>query len=249
MNYQAFAALYDSLMADAPYNKWVDFVKNQLQKPNLNDLSILDIGCGTGELLVLLQQSGANVTGVDLSAEMLSLAKDKCEKAGFSPPLFQQSMTNLEGLGQHDVVTIFCDSLNYLESEEDVLATIKSAYQQLKEEGILLFDVHSITKINKGFINQTFAEDTEKMAYIWTSFEGEYENSVEHELAFFMEDEETGLFERSYELHKQRTFSVDQYQSWLNEAGFCNVTIYADFTNSEPTEDSERLFFYAEKKK
>ncbi|MFC0557987.1 class I SAM-dependent DNA methyltransferase [Halalkalibacter alkalisediminis] len=249
MNYQAFAALYDSLMADAPYDKWVDFVQRQLQKTSLDGLSILDIGCGTGELLVLLQQSGANVSGVDLSAEMLSLAKEKCEKAGFSPPLFQQSMTNLEGLGQHDIVTIFCDSLNYLESEEDVRDTFKSAHQQLKDEGILLFDVHSITKVNKGFINHTFADDTEKMAYIWTSFQGEYENSVEHELTFFIEDEETGLFERSFELHKQRTFSIDQYKGWLSEAGFCHVSVYADFTNSEPIEDSERLFFFAKKKK
>ncbi|WP_227934892.1 class I SAM-dependent DNA methyltransferase [Alkalihalobacillus deserti] len=248
MNYQAFAALYDSLMTDAPYEKWVEFVQKQLQQQNLEGLSILDVGCGTGELLVQLQQSGANVTGVDLSADMLSLAKEKCDRAGFSPPLFQQSMTDLEGLGQYDVVTIFCDSLNYLETEEDVHNTFKSVHQQLKAEGILLFDVHSIVKINEGFINQTFADDVEKMAYIWTSFEGEHANSVEHEVTFFIEDEETRLFERSFELHKQRTFSIDQYRNWLFETGFGDVSVFADFTNFEPKEESERIFFFAKKK-
>lgn len=248
MNYQAFASLYDSLMADAPYEKWIEFVERRLQLENLKGLSILDIGCGTGELLVLLQQSGAKVAGVDLSAEMLSLAKEKCERAGFSPPLFQQSMTNLEGLEEQDVVTIFCDSLNYLETEEDIQSTFKSVHQQLKAEGILLFDVHSISKVNKGFINQTFADDVENMAYIWTSFQGEYPNSVEHELTFFIKHEETGLFERSFELHKQRTFSIDQYKGWLREAGFDKVSIYADFTNEGPSEESERIFFFAKKK-
>jgi ubiquinone/menaquinone biosynthesis C-methylase UbiE len=248
MNYQAFAALYDSLMADAPYKKWADFVRTQLKIQKLTDLNILDVGCGTGELLIQLHNQGAEVTGVDLSAEMLAIAKEKCERAGFSPPLFQQSMTELESIGPFDVVTIFCDSLNYLETEEEVLDTFRCVYPLLKEEGYLMFDVHSQAKINQGFINHTFAEDAGSMAYIWTSFQGEYPDSVEHELTFFIEDEESGLYERNFELHKQRTFSSDQYTEWLLEAGFNHVSIKADFTDSNLSEESERIFFCAKKK-
>ncbi|TWI56374.1 class I SAM-dependent DNA methyltransferase [Halalkalibacter nanhaiisediminis] len=248
MNYQAFAKLYDSLMEEAPYDQWIQFVKACSEKADFTGVSILDIGCGTGELLVRLHQEGANVTGVDLSAEMLAVASKKCEQAGFHPILIEQSMTQLEGLDSFDIVTVFCDSLNYLETEKEVQDTFSSIYQRLKDGGLLLFDVHSIQKIEEGFIGQTFAEDADEIAYIWTSFAGVYPSSVEHELSFFVRDEDDGRYVKVEELHKQRTFPIEQYKEWLIAAGFEIVTITADFTTSLPTEESERIFFYARKK-
>ncbi|KHF41927.1 class I SAM-dependent DNA methyltransferase [Halalkalibacter okhensis] len=247
MNYQAFAALYDTLMAEAPYDKWIDYMQRQLNKSNLVGIRVLDVGCGTGELLVRLNAEGAEVVGVDLSAEMLAIAKEKCEKADFSPLLIQQSMTSLEALGEFDVVTVFCDSLNYLESEQDVLDTFQSLYEQLKEDAVLLFDVHSVSKIEEGFIGHTFAEDAGEIAYIWTSFQGEHPNSVEHELTFFVQNEQN-YYERMLELHKQRTYPIEQYRQWLAEVGFCDITIQADFTTETPSNNSERIFFCARKK-
>jgi SAM-dependent methyltransferase len=248
MNYQAFAALYDTLMADAPYEKWVNYIRLQLDQRKFNELTILDVGCGTGELLVRLLHEGADTVGVDLSQEMLSVAKEKCEQAGYSPPLFHQSMTDLEGLGNFDVVTIFCDSLNYLETEEEVCRTFSGVYRHLQEGGFFMFDVHSLKKIEEGFIGQTFAEDGEDLAYIWTSFEGEYPYSVEHELTFFVYEETSGYYERVAELHRQRTFPIKKYIDWLIEAGFGEIGVHADFTNASPTEQSERIFFTARKK-
>ncbi|MFC0473430.1 class I SAM-dependent DNA methyltransferase [Halalkalibacter kiskunsagensis] len=248
MNYQAFAALYDTLMEDAPYDKWIDYLRLQLNQQQFTNLSILDVGCGTGELLVRLQEEGADTVGVDLSLEMLSVAKEKCEQKGFSPPLFHQSMTDLEGLGTFEVVTIFCDSLNYLETEEEVYRTFESVHRHLQEDGLFLFDVHSLKKIEEGFIGQTFAEDGADLAYIWTSFEGDYPHSVEHELTFFIRDESHGYYERMLELHKQRTFPVKQYTDWLMEAGFSDIVVHSDFTSASPTEQSERIFFTARKK-
>ncbi|GAE27086.1 methyltransferase [Halalkalibacter wakoensis JCM 9140] len=245
MNYHAFAALYDALMEEAPYDKWVDYVYQNVS--DLNGLSVLDVGCGTGELLVRLKNAGADVTGVDLSAEMLTVAKEKCEQAGFSPLLLQQSMTELDHIGLFDVVTIFCDSLNYLETEEEVQQTLRSVMDQMKDDAVLLFDVHSLSKIEKGFIGQTFAEDTEEMAYIWTSFEGEFPNSVEHELTFFVKNQH-GYYERFTELHKQRTFPVRMYKEWLTAAGFQDLAVHTDFSLEEPTKESERIFFRAIKR-
>lgn len=247
MNYQAFAKLYDSLMEAAPYDQWIEYVKTQSNKADLSGVTLLDVGCGTGELLVRLHREGAQVTGVDLSAEMLTIASEKCEEAGFHPSLIEQSMTNLEGLRSFDIVTIFCDSLNYLETEQEVQETFNSIYQRLTDDGLLLFDVHSIYKIEKGYIGQTFAEDTDEVAYIWSSFAGEFPSSVEHELTFFVR-ESNGRYLKVEELHKQRTFSVKQYEDWLLAAGFEVINITADFTLSPPKADSERIFFCARKK-
>src|SRR5699024_6014670 len=146
---------------------------------------------------------------VDLSAEMLAIAREKFSEIGFDPLLIEQSMTSIEGLPSFDLITIFCDSLNYLETPTEVKETFKCMYNHLQDDGMLLFDVHSVSKIEEGFIDQTFAEDGEEIAYIWTAFAGEHEASVEHELSFFIQTED-GYYIKREELHKQRTYSIDE---------------------------------------
>ena len=248
MSYEQFAYLYDELMKDAPYDQWVSFVKSILVQHEVEAARLLDLACGTGELSVRFAKQGFEVTGIDLSEDMLSVAQAKAESIGVKIPFFQQNMANLEGQGQFDVIGIFCDSLNYLQSEEEVQSTFSNVYQHLQNNGIFIFDVHSIHKITDVFINQTFALNEEEVSYIWNSFPGEDPNSVEHELSFFVLDERTGKYDRIDELHFQRTYPIDQYSNWLDAAGFQIIEISADFEHLEPTKQSERIFFAAKKK-
>ncbi len=248
MNYQVFATLYDSLMEEAPYDRWVDYIKRCADVDSLEGMQLLDVGCGTGELLVRLHEEGAQVAGVDLSPDMLAVAREKCGKHHFEPLLIEQSMTELNGLETFDLITLFCDSLNYLENASDVMATFERMNDHLKDGGLLLFDVHSFFKIEKLFIGQTFAEEGDDISYIWTSFSGTEEGSVEHELAFFVREDD-GRYIKFEELHKQRTFRIEQYERWLEQAGFEVVSITADFTDEYPHSESERIFFCARKNK
>lgn len=247
MNYGRFASIYDELMQDAPYEEWEKYVMERLKHFGFNGHSLLDLGCGTGELSLRFSLKGFDVTGVDLSADMLAVARAKAEEHGMSIPFYEQDMAELEGLGQFDIVGIFCDSLNYLPSEEKVLRTFSKAFQHLKEGGMLFFDVHSEYKINERFIGQTFTLNSDRVAYIWDSFPGEFPNSVEHELSFFVLDEPSGKYERFDELHEQRTFPIEQYTKWLQETGFSILEVTADFTAQAPEPQSERIFFMAKK--
>lgn len=241
MSYNRFASVYDSLMQDAPYDEWTAMLCLEAQPGRL-----IDIGCGTGELAVRFVQAGFDVTGIDLSDEMLAIAREKADEKKLSIPLYQQDMRELEGVGLFQTAVIFCDSLNYLESEVDVKKTFQSVYNHLEKGGLFLFDVHSTHKINHVFQSQTFADAREDTSFIWNSFPGENENSVEHELTFFVRTE-NGLYERFDELHYQRTFPPHLYKEWLNEAGFTIEAVTADFTNNAPTNESERIFFKAKK--
>lgn len=248
MSYEQFAYLYDELMQDAPYEEWVRFVKEKLEKYQVEGKKLLDLACGTGELSVRFAEEGFSVTGVDLSADMLAVAQAKAQENGLVIPFFEQDMANLEGHGEFDIIGIFCDSLNYLKSEDDVVHTFKSAFEHLKDEGIFFFDVHSIYKISQVFIDQTFAFAEDHLSYIWNSFAGESPDSVEHELSFFVLDEQTGKYDRFDELHYQRTYPVQQYSDWLKESGFDLLEVCADFENLEPKQNSERILFIARKK-
>src|SRR5690606_1821218 len=138
----------------------------------------------------------------------------------FQIPLLQQNMTELNSIDSFDIAIIFCDSLNYLQNEQEVQQTFESVYRVLGDNGIFLFDVHSTYKTDYIYPNQTFAFDGDDIAYIWNSFSDEMPHSVIHELTFFVHDEESGQYDRIEETHFQRTFPVEQYKSWLEKCGF-----------------------------
>ncbi|MDF1508285.1 class I SAM-dependent methyltransferase [Robertmurraya sp. DFI.2.37] len=241
MTYERFAYLYDELMKDVPYEQWVRIVNDSCQKYNVSGKKLLDLACGTGELSLRLQKNGYTVSGVDLSADMLTVAQAKAVDEGLAIDFFQQNMVELDLLTKYDVIGIFCDSLNYLQTEEEVKQTFHQIKQFLKKDGLLIFDVHSLYKINEIFLNETFTYDDGRICYIWNCFAGEYPHSVEHELTFFVEDS-SGKYERIDENHTQRSFALETYEQWLTEAGFTVLETIGDFAG-EPQANSERVFF------
>jgi ubiquinone/menaquinone biosynthesis C-methylase UbiE len=247
MTYERFAYVYDELMKDAPYEKWLMILTAKLEQYGIDGRKVLDLACGTGEITVELAQHGFEVTGVDLSDEMLLVANEKAVKLGLSIPLFQQNMAELEGLGQFDCVTIFCDSLNYLRDEEDIVKTFSRVHEHLKDGGLFMFDIHSLYKMEEVFSDHTFAVNGEEVSYIWDCFPGEEPYSVEHDLSFFVRDEESGLYDRFDELHYQRTYPVEQYKKWLEQAGFTVSEILADLEEAPLVTETERILFVASK--
>ncbi|MFF2874878.1 class I SAM-dependent DNA methyltransferase [Gottfriedia sp. NPDC057991] len=247
MTYNRFAYLYDQLMNDVPYERWVQFLKNVFQKYEMLQPSILDIGCGTGTLPISLAKLNYSISGVDLSEEMLSVAMAKAEREKVNIPFFQQNMVELEGFDQLDCVTIFCDSLNYLETEDQVKQTFKKVNESLKDNGLFLFDVHSPYKIEEIFGEETFFIDDAELSLVWSCTQGEHPLSVEHDLVFFMKEENRDLYERFEEYHNQRTFPINTYKTLLNQTGFEVKEIIADFDEAVDG-TSERIFFIAMKK-
>jgi ubiquinone/menaquinone biosynthesis C-methylase UbiE len=246
MRYEQFALLYDELMNDVPYDKWVRFVETKLQEAGVSGKVMLDLACGTGNITLPLVEKGYDVTGVDLSEDMLAIAQQKTAQAGYMVPFYQQDMRELELPQKFDCITIFCDSLNYVTEEQGVKETFARVYNHLKQEGLFLFDVHSLYKIHHVFINETYTINQDDVALIWNCFPGEYQDSVEHDMTFFVRDEED-VYHRFDEFHVQRTYTVENLRSWLEEAGFSVISITGDFAG-DVTDQTERIFFAAQKK-
>lgn len=248
MSYQHFAYLYDELMKDVDYYQWITFVKAKLPKESISksNLRILDLACGTGELSLRLADEGFEVTGVDLSEEMLSVAQEKALAKGKQITFYQQNMIELSGHHEFDVILCFCDSLNYLSSIDEVKQTFQSIYEQLKDGGLLLFDVHSTYKMNNIFLDQTFVSNDDEISFIWHCYQGEFENSIEHDLSFFVKKENGDDYARYDEVHFQRTFDIPIYRKWLEEVGFTVIEITSDFQSTISSEP-ERIFFTAKK--
>lgn len=243
-SYERFAEVYDALMTDIPYAEYVEWVRHHA--PSNQYPKLLDIGCGTGVLGLLFADAGYEVSGLDLSEEMLSVAAARFAEAGLHVPLYCMSMHELDGFEGLDVLTIAIDSLNYLTDEEAVVETLQRCYKALLDGGQLFFDVHSLFKMDEIFLDGPFTYDDGEITYIWHTEPGEFPHSVYHQMTFFV-GTNTGLFERFDEEHFQRTFAPMQYVEWLKKIGFSIVEVTADFTTNAPSEDSERIFIRAVK--
>ncbi|BAQ11510.1 methyltransferase [Bacillus sp. OxB-1] len=242
--YSDFAAIYDELMTDIPYDSYVDFL--DLALGGLEGKRVLDIGCGTGLLSLKFAGHGSEVTGIDVSANMLEMAKERAATLSLPVEFIQQRMEELEGFQQFDAAIIAIDSLNYVTQQSAVEETFRRIYASLKKGGILLFDVHSTYKMDEIFLEGPFTYDDGRIAYIWETEMGEAPHSIQSELAFFVEQEK-GLYHRFNEEHEQRTFPVNEYVEMLTDAGFSIERIFADWEDEPPVEDSERIFFQVRK--
>lgn len=241
MTYGIFARVYDTLMDDSLFLKWRDYTQERI--PN-KDASILELGCGNGELGILLKGNGYAIEGLDLSAEMLTIAKEKQIEAGVEFPLIHADMRDLSDFGSYDGIISFCDTLCYLPSPEDLKKVFNEVYAHLNQEGIFLFDVFTTDYIKK-LNGYSHHDEIPGIVFTWDSYQGMHEHSIEHELSFF-EELKDGNYQRHIELHEERTYPLDFYLDQLKEAGFTSIEVTADF-GQELSKNNMRWFFKAEK--
>lgn len=149
MSYRKFAYVYDELMEDMPYPDWIRFARTAWEQHGMPK-SVAELGRGTGSITIPLVNSGFEVTGIDLSADMLSVARGKMEATSQGHRLYRgggvrwvrQDMREWRVPEPVDSVISFCDCVNYLLESEDVIRTFRRTYEMLKPEGTFLFDVH-----------------------------------------------------------------------------------------------------------
>jgi ubiquinone/menaquinone biosynthesis C-methylase UbiE len=247
-SYHQLARVYDHLMADAPYDQWMQFVLEAWRSAGQKPDRVAELGCGTGTLTRYLLEAGLEVWAVDLSADMLKVAQDKIK---VSHPrarvhLLQQDITRLDVDTRMDSVVSFCDTLNYITGREGIQAVFNRVYQILIPGGTFLFDVHTPYKIRDIFGDETFHYQDDETAYIWeSSFEEETE-TVQHDLTLFVREKD-GLYRRFQESHRQQSYNLDDLTRWLVEAGFEVQAVTGDFSTVPVEADSERAFFVARK--
>lgn len=248
MAYQTLANVYDHFMNDAPYDEWTAFTLEIFKKANKPIQFVADLGCGTGEITIQLANKGYTMIGIDYSEEMLAIAQQKASVQKASIQWLHQDLKQMEGLTELDCAISYCDVMNYITEEEELLNVFSRVATSLKNNGLFIFDAHSIDYAKNGLMNQTFADVTDESSYIWFCMEGDRPGEMYHDLTFFQASGD--LYERLEEVHHQRTLPTSDYVNLLERAGFFNIKIYADFSvnASQSLKGAERIFFVAEKR-
>ncbi len=105
--------------------------------------TFLDVGCGTGTLALAMARRGWRVWGVDASAEMVAVAERKRDEAGLKATFMRQDMRTLRAARPVRLVTSMFDTLNHVESSQELLATFQAVHSALLPGGYFMFDVNN----------------------------------------------------------------------------------------------------------
>ena len=100
----------------------------------------LDVGCGTGRLLVPFLRAGLDVDGCDVSADMIAACREKATREGLSPNLYVQPMHELDLPRRYRTIYV-CGSFGLGSDRERDRQALERFGEYLEPEGTLLIDI------------------------------------------------------------------------------------------------------------
>ncbi|TAL47349.1 class I SAM-dependent methyltransferase [archaeon] len=224
ISYKRLAQYYDKIYSWKDYAKEVDFIEGLFKKFKLNVKDILEVACGTGNHTVLLDKRGYSVVGIDISNDMLDIARGKVKGAKF----IQGDMRKLDVRKKFDAVLCLFNSIAYNHDYSELEQTLKNFHNHLKPNGILIFD--------NSFFKETFIDgysrintvDEENMKLVRFSSSEKLESNFKLVFAYLMK--KNGQLDFDFEEHVMGMFGINDVKKMMKKIGFRTV-VFNGFTD------------------
>lgn len=223
------------------YNKdWGTFstsylrlIKHLSHKYNFERRPVLDIACGTGNLAYELFKLGYEVIGIDISEDMINVAKANNPQIQFHVA----DMTNFNIDINFDLITCTFDSINYITEDEEIVRALSNIHSHLSNSGYFIFDINTpiIYEGNHfGIIDREFNG---------VKFKQILEYDKERKIGTTIFDFGNG--ER--EVHVQKAYSSADMDNLLRQSGFLILERFKNFELSPIDDTASRLFYIVQK--
>ena len=207
--------------------------------------SVLDLCCGQGRHSIALANTGINVTSVDLSEEMLAIARETSQHMATPPDFIQADMRNLPQTlnGKFDAAINMFSSFGYLESESDDQAVLHQVANALKPGGQMMMDLLNrewVIRYNEPFEWQ-FKDDG---TIILEHRELDLRASINH--LTFTEVVPDGSRSTPSELH-MRLYTLTEMDKMLATANLQLTSVAGGFNGEDYSVDTRRMILVARK--
>ena len=241
--YSIFADFYDELMYDVDYKKRTSYLMKLFKKYGKAPTLLLDAACGTGGFSNEFAKLGIEVIGVDMSEEMLSIARESAMEQGNDILFLCQRLEELDLYGTVDGAVCCLDSLNHITDYNTLCKAIKRISLFLEKDKLFIFDVNTEYKHRFVLSDNTFVIEDETVYCVWqNNFDEPYTDIA---LDFFVNNGD--VYERYSEEFSERFYTDEELVSFGNAVGLKTEVIYNDMSRDRPDETCERKIFVMRK--
>lgn len=209
---------------------------------------ILEPGVGTGRILIPLLEKGLNAEGFDVSEDMLEICRRNCETRGLDPKLCKDQMESFSFDKKYQAIIIPTGSFLLLHRREDSIKALKNFSYHLAEGGKLILDLSLQTDVSLNKIStRTWVLEDGKMITLETkTVEVDYINQYTISHNRYEKWDNGKLVQTELEQFPLRWYGVEEFKLMLEQLGFQNVVISADYRYGEhPTDASQMITFEA----
>lgn len=181
MAYNEFAYFYDELNSAADYDALFRYVTGELADHGVTGGILADLGCGTGDLTLMLTQAGYDVIGIDRSEEMLSVLREKADELGLTGRLLllRQDLLALDLYGTIRAAVSTFDTFSHIGPLENFEKAIRNAAYFMEAGGVFVFDLNTPYKHRAILAGRTFDIEAEDAQCRWSNRYDETTGQVE----------------------------------------------------------------------
>jgi ubiquinone/menaquinone biosynthesis C-methylase UbiE len=220
-----------------------------------NGQPVLDVGCGTGRLLLDYLSQGIDIDGIDLSPEMLALCRQKAKALDLSPTLFEADMQTMQLPRLYQVILVPSSSFQLVLELEAARKSIQNLLSHLQGGGTLvmpfmrLWQKSDPLEIDWHLSGEKVRPTDGATIRRWSKSWFDPVLQLEHTETRYEALKDNVVVESEY--HKQspatREYTQKQARELFIKAGFVNLRLYHGFTLIPAAEDEEIFTVVAEK--
>ena len=226
--YYVFAEHYDRFMEHVPYQVWAAYLWQRVgQLRGELPRNLLDLGCGTAQIMAYLLAHQIPMVGVDHSTRMLAHARGLVPQARFvqaelSGPLPLETASFDWLISTHDC-------LNYLIDREQLAQHFKEVARVMRPKGLYSADFVSLDNIRRHFAGRTRVHRLGPLRLVWSNRYDAQQQILVSRLDF---KDKAGRVHR--EEHRQRYYDRTTVQQIAAEHGLETVLLEADYRRGPP---------------
>ena len=243
-NYNHFAYIYDKFNTKANYKKLHKYIHSQFKKAKIKNGIIADLGCGTGDLTIMLAKDGYEMVAIDYSADMLSVLNEK--KYEYELPnilLLNQDLTNLDLYGTINGAVSTFDTFNHITSIELLSNVIERVALFTEKDGIFIFDMNTLYKHLYILADNVFNFEDSYAKCVWKNTLDTENSRIKIELEI--------TYKETNEIYREDFFEyiydIDTVKKICEDSGFEILDILDGETFKPLTEKSQRAIFTGKK--
>lgn len=206
MSFYLLAGIYDQINGSA-YLPYADYLEESFKLADIDVKEVLDLGCGTGGITSLLADRGYDMIGLDISPDMLNLARER--NYGKNTLLLCQDMCEFELYGTVQAIYSSFDCLNYITENKDLKQVFVLARNYLEAGGLFIFDVNTEYRYKTVYNEKSYVYEFDELLAIWRSTYNEENGECEFEIDVFSEEAD-GSYSRYTEIQNQRLHTHEE---------------------------------------